>query len=192
MDRAERSGNRWSGRIASAILNGLAAYVGGVIGSLVLFVVLGLNVVGTFAFTTVPLDAGVGFAFYGGHFVSVTSSAGGSINFALDAASQGALYVLVVVVVLLASGYDAATAEGVPAELGDRAIAGASIVAGYLPLAVLGAVLFEWSTTVGSGVAGQSETVAYSLPLVPSVLLAGVAFPVVLGGIGGVVAAQLE
>lgn len=174
--------------VTSAVLNGLAAYVGGLVGSLVLFVVLGLNLVGSMAFTTVPLDAAVGFGFYGGHFVSVTTSSGESINFALDLASQGSLYVVLVVVLLVASGYDVATTEGVGPRLSERALAGASVVAGYLPLAVAGTFVFEWSTTGGFG----GGPITFSLPLPTAALLAGMVFPLVFGGIGGVVASLLE
>ena len=136
---------------------------------------------------TVPIEAAVGFGFYGGHFVSVATSDGVSINFAFDVASQGGLYVVLVVVLLVASGYDAATAAGVNPRPSERALAGASIVAGYLPPAVAGAFVFEWSTTGGFG----GDPVTFSLPLATSALLAGVAFPVALGGIGGLVASRL-
>jgi hypothetical protein len=175
--------------LLSGVANGLLAYVGGILGSLALFALLGMSPVGSVAFRAIPLDAGVGFAFYGGHFVPVEGT-GESFNFAFDVVDQGGIYVLFVVVLLVASGYDAATSDGVGSGITGRFAAGSSVAIGYFPPVVAGAAYFEWSRSVGLGVG--SETVVYSLPMAESVLLAGIAFPVVCGGVGGLIASQLR
>jgi hypothetical protein len=62
----------------------------------------------------------------------------------------------------------------------DAAFAGASVAVGYLPLSLLGIVVFEVS--LGSSSGGPDPVLAVGL--------AGVVYPVVFGTIGAVVAQQ--
>jgi hypothetical protein len=62
----------------------------------------------------------------------------------------------------------------------EATVDGAAIVAGYLPLAFLGALLFEISQ------AGTS----FSPDIFAAVLLAGIVFPAFLGAIGGYLAGR--
>lgn len=58
---------------------------------------------------------------------------------------------------------------------------GALVAVGYLPLALLGAVLFRFS--VGDGAVAPDPVTA--------VLLAGLVYPLVFGGVGGAVAGAI-
>lgn len=169
--------------LLAGFVNGALAYVAGLVGSFVLFVVFGLEPLARFAFalTGLSLFDGVGFAFYGGHFVPVSGGAE-SVNFALEFARHGIAYVLLVVAVLGGTGYYLGSAEWVgTGPLGF--VVGATQVLGYLPLAALGAGLFR--VELGSGTAAATTL---SVPTVQAVVLAGVVFPVVVGGLGGALA----
>ena len=87
-----------------------------------------------------------------------------------------ALYLLPVAVLLAAGAAVAILAAGQGPRRG--AVAGATVVAGYLPLAVAGAFLF--AVEVGDGSAGPT--------LVTAVALAGLVYPLVLGSLGGALA----
>jgi uncharacterized membrane protein (Fun14 family) len=69
--------------------------------------------------------------------------------------------------------------------LRSAAIRGATVVVGYLPLAVLTGLLAVWAPDV-------SPQVAFGVSFVDAVLLTGLAYPVVFGGIGGVTAYSLD
>ncbi len=64
----------------------------------------------------------------------------------------------------------------------DGARAGAFIVVGYLPLALVGTVVFGYS--VGNGTIGPVLSTA--------VLLTGIAYPAVFGALGGATATLLD
>ena len=70
-------------------------------------------------------------------------------------------------------------------ELRKASIQGAAIVVGYLPLAVLTGLLAVWTPEV-------SPRVALGVSFVDAVLLTGLAYPVVFGAIGGVLAYSLD
>ena len=125
----------------------------------------------------------MGWVFYNTHFVDTVGSFSAfgldvtrSINLVGDEFS--AVLYLVPALVLVAAGIAVARAAGTPTTGSDAALAGGTVVAGYLPRAVAGALLF--------GTAGDAGSVGPAL--VPAVGLAGVVYPVVFGALGGVVA----
>lgn len=130
----------------------------------------------------------VGWLFYNAHFVRtrVEGGIGGpqSENFiaASDEAASVLLY-LIPIALLLAAGFLLAryaggdeSAGGDVAEPADGATAGAAVVLGYFPLAVIGAFLFSYEGSIAPDI-------------VTAVLLAGIVYPLVFGAIGGAVGA---
>ncbi|MFB6161407.1 MAG: transporter [Haloferacaceae archaeon] len=123
----------------------------------------------------------VGWTLYDAHFVrsTVPVPLGGRETVALVgevSAAPAALYLLPVALLLAAGA--AAAVVGAAADLRRGAVAGATVVAGYLPLAVAGAFVFAFE--VGDGRAGPT--------LVTAVLLAGLVYPLACGAAGGGVA----
>ena len=134
----------------------------------------------------IPTWQAVGWLFYNGHFVDtqVPSLIGGAQTTNLiSQADGGSLTLLFVVppVLLILAGLVASRVAGAT-EPADGAKAGAFVLVGYLPLAVIGALLFRYS--VGDG------TVAPDL--VTAVLLAGAVYPAAFGAIGGTGATVLS
>lgn len=129
---------------------------------------------------------GAGWVFYNAHFVdlSVPSLIGGaqSVNI-VSQAEGGLLGVLFVVppVLLAIAGAAAGRTAGAATPAGG-ARSGALVAAGYLPLTVVGALLFRYP--VGDG--------SVAPDLVTAVLLAGVVYPVAFGAVGGAVAGAVE
>lgn len=126
-----------------------------------------------------------GWVFYGAHNVSVTFSGFGQSASQNVLASLSGLtsipvivYYLVPVVVLIALGYVVASRTLTGSDPVAGAAAGATVVASYLVLAILGSFLFA----IGMGGASASPD------LVMSVLLAGLAYPLVFGAVGGAIA----
>ena len=118
-----------------------------------------------------------GWLFYNAHFVETVSPAvfGGTSSRNLLMQAEGAGYLLLVPpVLLLAAGLVAGRVAGAESPL-DGARSGAFVLAGYLPLALVGAFLFRYA--VGDG------TVAPDI--VTAALLAGAVYPGVFGAIGG-------
>lgn len=134
----------------------------------------------------IPTWQAVGWVFYNGHFVDtrVPSLIGGSqMTNLISQADGGSLTLLYVVppVLLVVAGLVASRVAG-EREPVDGAKPGAFVVAGYLPLAAIGAFLFRYA--VGDG------TVAPDL--ITAVLLAGAVYPAVFGAIGGAGATLLS
>jgi hypothetical protein len=134
----------------------------------------------------IPTWKAIGWVFYNGHFVDtqVPSLVGGSqLTNLISQADDGSLTLLFVVppVLLTVAGLAASRVAGATEPV-DGAKAGAFVLAGYLPLAVLGAFLFRYS--VGDG------TVAPDL--VTAALLAGAVYPAVFGAVGGAGATLLS
>jgi hypothetical protein len=134
----------------------------------------------------IPTWKAVGWLFYNGHFVDtqIPSLVGGSRMTNLIAQADGGTLTLLYVVppvLLVVAGLAASRIAGAT-EPADGAKAGAFVIAGYLPLAVVGAFLFRHS--VGGG------TVAPAL--VTAVLLAGAVYPAALGAVGGAGATLLS
>ena len=118
-----------------------------------------------------------GWLFYNAHFVETVSPAvfGGTSSRNLLMQAEGAGYLLLVPpVLLLAAGLVAGRVAGAESPL-DGARSGAFVLAGYLPLALVGAFLFRYA--VGDG--------SVAPDLVTAVLLAGAVYPAVFGAIGG-------
>jgi hypothetical protein len=124
----------------------------------------------------------VGWVFLNAHGVTTTFpglfGSTSSANLIEQFETFSAVLYVVPVVVLLAAGLAAAVAAGASSPK-SGALAGASTIVGYLPVALAGAALF----TISIG-----ESAARPDP-VTATLLAGVVYPVVLGTTGGVVAA---
>lgn len=126
----------------------------------------------------------VGWLFLNAHFVDVIFDAPVLGVRALDLIGQEAgaaiyLYVVPPIFLLAAGllvGYRAGT-EG----LGDAVVTGFLLIPGYLVLSAAGAFLFE----VGGG------TVTAAPDPVTAILLAGLVYPAVLGGIGSAIGDQL-
>jgi hypothetical protein len=134
----------------------------------------------------IPTWKAIGWVFYNGHFVDtqVPSLVGGSqLTNLISQADDGSLTLLFVVppVLLTVAGLAVSRVAGATEPV-DGAKAGAFVLAGYLPLAVLGAFLFRYS--VGDG------TVAPDL--VTAALLAGAVYPAVFGAVGGAGATLLS
>ncbi len=129
----------------------------------------------------IPVWQGVGWLFYNAHFVAIrVPGIGGTTTQNAIADADGAVSTLLYLlppVILVGAGYAVTTLStpDVPA------MAGAFTVVGYLPLAILGIVLFSYS--VGDG--------AIEPDAVTAVALAGIVYPAVFGAIGGAAAGRL-
>ncbi|WP_224447100.1 hypothetical protein [Haloprofundus salilacus] len=128
-----------------------------------------------------------GWLFYNAHLVPTSvpiadavNGLGGLTNRSLLATLGGPLYPLYLLppLLLVAAGYVVVLTASTPGENGARN-AGASVVAGYFPLFLVGAFVF----TVG---AAEAPTAASPAGL-PSVLL-GLMYPLAFGGVGGLLA----
>lgn len=126
----------------------------------------------------------VAWVFYNAHFVPALVEVdlpfvGGTdaVNFVSQSDALSPLLYLVPVVLLLGGGL-AVCRRVQPADAGEAALSGASVALGYLPLAVVGAFLSR--IELGSSTGGPD--------LLLAVVLAGLAYPLVIGAVGGVVA----
>ena len=133
----------------------------------------------------------IGLLFYASHFVDMrttteTSAGTESETYSLFAESATQIpalgFSLVPAVVLLVTGYVVASRFGDGSESSRSVLAGASVVIGYLPLALAGTALFEYA----GGFEGYHVTIGPDLA--QSIALAGLLFPLVFGAIGGYVA----
>jgi len=119
----------------------------------------------------------VGWTFYGGHFVDaiVPGIFGGSnaVNLVATDPITDVVYVLAPLALLVAGAALAHVADAPDPVEGAKA--GAAVVAGYLPLAVVGVFAFTVSI----------ESASAAPDLAPAVLLAGVVYPLVFGTLGG-------
>ena len=130
----------------------------------------------------------VGWVFYNAHGATTTLDVtvpvfGGTSAVNLIARSDALSPVLYLIppALLVAAGLAAARTAGV-GDLGGALRVGPTVALGYLPPAVLGAVLF--TVTVGDSVGTPT--------LLTAVALAGVVYPVVFGALGAAVAAVLS
>lgn len=117
----------------------------------------------------------LGWVFYGAHFVSVSVPLMGSGNI-IDLLGMAGLpslvYYAIPPIFLFLAGRSVARSNGhASMENGRLATIGATVVAGYLPLALVGKYAF---TTQGIGP-----------DVTTTILIMGVVYPVVFGGIGG-------
>lgn len=129
----------------------------------------------------IPGWQAVGWLYYNAHNVAFSTPALGSGRVSQNLVADGnapMLLYLVPVVVLLAAGFVVARA-GNASDASGGARAGATVTLGYVVLAVVGLFVFRY--TAG----GATVHVEYAL----GVLLAGVVYPAVVGGFGGVLGA---
>lgn len=119
---------------------------------------------------------------YGAHGVPYTAASGTVDFLATGGAALSVpvfVYYLLPPVALFLAGRAVATRPDAPGQgWVDAAVAGASVAAGYLPLCVLGS--FAFTVTFDDGTVASPD-------LLLAALLAGVAYPVVVGGLGGLV-----
>lgn len=171
--------NGWDVPIVSGLVNGALSYVTGLLLSVGLFAVLGMQPIAQLASSAIPRPGEMfGWLFYGAHQVPVVVD-GEPINYASTIASNSAVYYAVPVILLAASGYH--VAENVEAtEPTAGFVAGATTTLGYLPLALGGIVLFTY----------EASQVTVTIPFLRAILLVGLAYPIVAGGIGGVLATR--
>ncbi|OYR46456.1 MULTISPECIES: transporter [unclassified Halorubrum] len=172
---------------------GAAAYVLGYLfayvtqGSAIEDQLAGFNVFADlFGGDPIPTWKAVGWVFYNGHFADtrVPSLVGGSqMTNIISQADGGSLTLLFVVppVLLVVAGLVASRIAGATEPV-DGAQAGASVLVGYLPLAVIGAFLFRHAV--------REATIAPDL--LTAVLLAGAVYPAAFGAIGGAGATLLS
>lgn len=132
---------------------------------------------------TIPTWKGVAWLFYGAHGVATRFSRPGGSTALVNLVEQSGdgtvalVYVLVPVLLLLAGAVTAWVA-GADAPV-EGALAGTTVVVGYLVLAAVGTVVFA------HGVGDTGTTIAPDP--VTGVLLAGAIYPLVFGGVGGAV-----
>lgn len=175
----------------------MAAYLAGYLLTAVFVVVDGVDFGGEAGWVAV-----VGWVFYAAHTVKLRltgaagdSAATGTVGVfgwgddltSLTDAVPEILYLAVPVVVLVGTAVLlVGRVDGAVESVGSAGAVGASVVAGYLPLALLGQVLFTHTETGFGGAA----SLTIGPDLLPSVLLVGLVYPVVCGAVGGVLARQ--
>jgi hypothetical protein len=130
-----------------------------------------------------------GWLVYGAHFVDVTASIGGipgdpefTLN-AVDVVAQTTTDLLYITTpaVLIAAGIALARSHGV-SSMRDGVITGATTAIGYFPLAAVGIFVFASEGNIGDA-QPTFET---------ALLLAGVAYPTVVGALGGAIATVID
>jgi hypothetical protein len=133
----------------------------------------------------------VGWVFYGAHFVPLEVAASSQLQ-TVNILSISTLaipkfvYFAVPLIVLLGSGYLVGRLAGAKATTLDSALAGGSVVAAYLPLAIVGAFVFV-TTRQYQNEFGNTVTVVYA-PVTTTTVGIGLLLPLVVGGIGGYLA----
>lgn len=125
----------------------------------------------------------IGWPFYNANRVDITVEAGGtsvdSFNYLADIDQlNGLVFAAIIAVMLVLSGYSVASRATESLTGWEAASAGTSIVSGYLPLLVAGTFLF--STDIQGASAGPDFGI--------SLVLWGVIYAFVFGGIGGYLA----
>jgi len=141
-----------------------------------------------------PLEQ-VGMLFYNAHFVDtvLTGEALGetgtsSENVLRNATTQlpEAAYFAVPVVVLVVAGFAAVRLGSRLTAPADGAVGGSLIALGAFPFSILGVLVFE---TTGSFLFVDGSAAP---DLVTGILLVGIVYPVVFGGVGGLLATLAE
>lgn len=140
----------------------------------------------------------VGWAFYSAQFVDTEISveaagesqaeSGNLISEASSLTIPEPIWYLVPVVCLVGAGFLTAKAMDRHWDTGEAAKAGATVTAGYLPLAAVGAFIFTKSTETSTF--GQSVSISLGPDMVMAVVLIGIAYPLILGAAGGALASQ--
>jgi len=172
---------------ARAVGTGAVAGIGAsLLGYLVVYLVAASRVrqslVGDLVETTdAGIWKGVGWVFYNLQFVDVVgslSTAGVNVTQSLSLVGEvvSPVFYLLPPLLLGAAGVAVVRATGVPDEASGAALAGGTVVVGYLPVAVLGAVVVGVTDPVSVG------------PDLLSAVVAGAVYPAVFGALGGVLA----
>jgi hypothetical protein len=197
VDRLINDGVRGNLSFVGGILGGGIAYVFAFVGISGLFITVGEN--GLDPGTAIPLledqrETAValaqiyeqasetpgtaikllGWVFYGAHGVSVQVANEGAVNILSLFVDSTLVYTLIPAVLLFVFGGLVALLKRAEGFLGGF-ISGSSVLLGYFPLATVGAVF----ATISAG----GETA--SVQLLPAILLAGIIFPLVFGGLAG-------
>jgi hypothetical protein len=179
--------------LAPAALSGLAAFV---LGYLITYIVKIGDV--TEVLDSLVLDVSaiappadwqvIGWYFLAGHNVPIeaTGTLGGSTTTTALDLEVAAWMLLLPAGLLLVAGFTVVRYAGIRA-LDRGALSGASVVVPYLVATILLAVLAGW--TAGSG---DSSSFQIGPGLVSSALIAGLGYPVVFGGVGGVLGAAVS
>jgi len=128
----------------------------------------------------------VGWVFYNAHFVNtvfqdVPVFGSQAVTYVGGENGFSPLLYLVPIGLLLAAGLALGRSRGVT-DPRDGILAGLTVIPGYLVLSIAGAFLFEVTLAGASG----------GPDLLPAVVLAGILYPAVFGGAGGVIAAVTE
>ncbi|MEF8786687.1 MAG: hypothetical protein V5A45_12195 [Haloarculaceae archaeon] len=193
----QRVGNRLRQNISQSFLFGVLAYLVGYVVTVVFVFVDGVDFGGDAGWVKVA-----GWVFYAAHTVKmeITGFAGdrsgvrtvhlfdgfSELTSLTDAVPE-ILYLLVPVVVLVGAGFVLERRIADPTVTAPAAAAlGASVVVGYLPLAVVGQLFFSHTETGLGGSVG----VTVAPELLSSVLLVGLVYPLVCGTVGAVLAHQ--
>ncbi len=146
----------------------------------------GINIIATFlGADAIPTWRGVGWLFYNAHFVRTRVPGPGGPSFVdfLASTDQGWVLMVAVPIVLILAGAGVAYRNDAIVA-GRAAIHGAAVGVGYLPLAAAGTLLFAQQI---------ADTGAQIAPdLLPAVLLAGLVYPILFGGIGGTLSALIR
>jgi hypothetical protein len=168
--RASASSSNSGPRLAAGAATGIGIWIVGYLVAFILWMIESVNAFGTVNLGSATTWKVVGWILHGAHFVSV-SVGPRSANVVTEA---GGIYlVMVAVVPLLLFLAGVMLGSG-----GYGAAAGASVAVGYLPLSLAGSFLFEVNfLTVGIG----------PDPLF-SILIMGIGYPVLFGGLGGAIA----
>ncbi|WP_340100421.1 hypothetical protein [Salinibaculum salinum] len=193
----QRVGDRLRQNLTQSLLFGVLAYLLGYVVTVVFVLVDGVDFGGEAGWVKVA-----GWVFYAAHTVKmeITGFAGdrsgvrtvslfdgfSELTSLTDAVPE-ILYLLVPIVVLAGAGFVLERRVADQAVTAPAAAAlGASVVVGYLPLAVVGQLFFSHTETGLGGSVG----VTIAPELVPSVLLVGLVYPLVCGTVGAVLAHQ--
>lgn len=136
---------------------------------------------------TVPAWKVGGMVLYNAHFVDVVASGpfgSDSVNI-IDLAGGGfiAVAVLVPPLFLLVAGFAAVSLGDVTADPSNAVAAGALVLVGYVLLAVVGTVVFSHSGS--TELPFFSDEFELAVPLLQTVVVFGVVYPVPFGGLGG-------
>ncbi|WP_136687180.1 hypothetical protein [Halorhabdus amylolytica] len=188
-----------------------AGFVGGVIAYLAGFAVIylrkagtlpddGLGTIGELSGIGAMIDLPstwqvVGWLYYAAHNVDIVMAVSGLGRSGMGTLplTEGILwerwFALLPVVTLLTVGFSLAFLASVP-DVWRGFLSGSSIALGYAPIAVAGVIVTTWNLSISYG--GLSANGAIRPDPFGSVLLVGVLYPVVLGGVGGAIASVID
>jgi len=112
--------------------------------------------------------------FYGAHGINIQVANEGAVNMLGLFAESTLIYTLIPAVLLFGLGGLVALLKRADGLLGG-VLSGGSVVMGYFPLVLIGAI--------GSGISGDGATA--SVQVLPAILLAGILYPLLCGGAAG-------